>query len=275
MIKSKKIGFIGGGQMGEAIFAGAIAAGAVLPQNIYVADISGARLKELAEAHGVNTVNSSKAGEAEKMCALCDILVLAVKPQLAANIAPPLAKSLAENTLVISIIGGVTTQTLESWLPNSPLIRVMPNTPMLVNKGCAGICAGNLVTEEHMGLCTALFGAVGECFVLPENLIDPLTAISGCGPAFAYMFIEALADGGVQQGLPRETAQRLAAQTLAGAAQMVLQTGRHPAALKDSVCSPGGGTIAGVHALEEGAFRADVMNAVAKSKKRMEKLGGK
>ena len=151
----------------------------------------------------------------------------------------------------------------------------MPNTPMLVRRGIAGIAAGAHASEADSALGVELFNLVGMSYLLPENLIDPLTSVSGCSPAFAYLFIEAMADGGVEKGLPRDMAIRLAAQALAGSAEMVLQTGKHPAELKDSVCSPAGSTIVGVHALERGAFRNTVMNAVTESCDKMIEVGKK
>ncbi|MDL2328009.1 pyrroline-5-carboxylate reductase [Ruminococcaceae bacterium OttesenSCG-928-A11] len=274
MLKEKSLGFIGAGQMCEAIMAGALKSGAVMPEKTYVCDLSAERLDALAATYGVHPLPNDDAGTgASTLAKSCDIVVLSVKPQYARQVLAASAAAFRPDTLVISIMGGITIATLEAVLPQNPVIRVMPNTPMLVSCGAAGIATGGKATADHLALCKALFDLVGESYVLPENLIDPLTAVSGCGPAFAYLFIEALADGGVEQGLPRPLAQQLAAQTLVGAGQMVLQTGRHPGQLKDSVCSPGGGTIVGVHALEDGAFRSTVMNAVALARKRMEELG--
>lgn len=269
----KKLGFIGAGKMCEAILAGVLKSGAMGPENIYVCGISPERLAALADTYQVNTARNDDGSGAIAMAESCDIVVLSVKPQVARQVLAAAAPGFAAKTLAVSIMGGVTLATLEALLPQSPVIRVMPNTPVQVGCGASGMARGSKTADKHLSLCKALFDAVGESYLLPENLIDPLTAVSGCGPAFGYLFIEALADGGVQQGLPRQLALRLAAQALVGAGQMVLQTGRHPAQLKDNVCSPGGGTIAGVHALEGGAFRGTVMDAVAQAKKRMEELG--
>lgn len=274
MLKEKKLGFIGAGQMCEAILAGALEKQVLAAGGVTVCDISAQRLAALADKYRVQTAENKPDGAAAaSLAAGSDILVLSLKPQVAREALAPLAAALPAGTLVISIMGGVTLATLEELLPNSPVIRVMPNTPMLVGLGAAGIATGQKTTPAQLEDCLELFRAVGSCQVVEEKLIDPLTAVSGCGPAFAYLFIEALADGGVEQGLPRPMAQELAVQTLLGAAAMVQQTGQHPGELKDKVCSPGGGTIAGVHALEDGAFRATVMNAVAKARARMEALG--
>lgn len=274
MIKGKKVGFIGGGNMCEAIFSGALAGGALDKADIVVVDVLADRLKQLAEKYGVAVVqNDSQNLGARQVAATSDIVVLAVKPQFSRAILKDIGEDFREGTTVISIIGGTTLKTLEEFVPQSPVLRVMPNTPMLVGKGCAAITPGVRATGEHIALCRELFDAVGTSLLLNENLLNAFTAVGGCGPAFAYMFIEALADGGVEQGLPRELAQRTAAQMLAGAAEMVLKTGQHPGQLKDSVCSPGGGTIVGVHALEDGGFRAAVLSAVEKSRQKMDDLG--
>ena len=172
-------------------------------------------------------------------------------------------------------MGGITLGFLQEYFPGNPVLRVMPNTPMLVRKGIAGIAANEKATKEHTDLGQEMFNLVGISYLLPESLIDPLTSVSGCSPAFAYLFIEAMADGGVEKGLPRSMAIQLAAQALAGSAEMVLQTGKHPAELKDSVCSPGGSTIVGVHTLERGNFRATVMNAITESCDKMIEVGRK
>ncbi len=274
MLKDKTIGFIGGGQMAEAIFSGALAAGMLRPGQVLVADAVADRLDALGKTYGVQgLLNAADGAGARRLVAQSDVVVLCVKPQLMRAVLEPVAEAFRPGQTVISIIGGMPLAALEGLLPNSPVIRVMPNTPMLVRLGSAGIAPGAKATEADVAFCRTLFDAVGSSYLLPESQMDPLTAISGCGPAFVYLFIEALADGGVEQGLPRALAQQLAAETLAGAAQMVLQTGQHPAQLKDSVCSPGGGTIAGVHALEAGGFRAAVLEAVAKSRRRMQELG--
>ncbi|WP_312640683.1 pyrroline-5-carboxylate reductase [Hydrogenoanaerobacterium sp.] len=276
MLENKKIGFIGGGQMCEAIFSGIVASGLVPPQNISITDVNADRLHCLAEKYHVNTVvNKPDAAGAKQVIEQSDIVVFAIKPQYARPVLNDVSSAFRENQLVISIMGGITLDYLEEFLPFNPVLRVMPNTPMLVRKGIAGIAAGKNATQEHCDLGMELFNLVGISYLLPENLIDPLTSVSGCSPAFAYMFIEALADGGVEKGLPREMAIKLAAQALAGSAEMVLQTGTHPAVLKDSVCSPGGGTIAGVRALEKGGFRAAVIDAVDASCARMIEVGKK
>ncbi len=274
MFFEKRVAFIGAGRMCEAILAGALAAGALCAQNVTLCDISEQRLAELSQKYGVKTqLNGTEQTAAKALATECDVLILAVKPQYVHSLLGAVGGQISSQKLLVSIVGGLTLATLESLCPNSRAIRVMPNTPMMAGKGCCGISPAGSATEEDLAACKALFDAVGISVILPEAQMDALTAVSGCGPAFAYLFIEALADGGVEQGLSRDVALLLATQTLAGAAALAQKTGRHPAQLKDDVCSPGGGTIAGVHALESGGFRAAVMDAVAQSKKRMEQLG--
>ncbi len=275
-VTNKTILFLGGGNMAEAIFGGMLSSGLCQPQQIYVAGRTQPKLDALSAIYGVHTLVNNPEGMATVL-PLCDIVVLAVKPQVVGSVLPQLATALdATKHTVISIVGGTTCATLEGMLPEGiPLVRVMPNTPALVQEGAAGVALGTHATQDHGDLALEIFNAVGKAYLLPESLIDPLTGVSGCGPAFAYLFMEAMADGGVEMGLPRATAQALAAQTLLGAAKMVLETGEHPGKLKDNVCSPGGGTIAGVHALEQGAFRSTVMDAVTASVERMREVGKK
>ncbi|MDD3430036.1 MAG: pyrroline-5-carboxylate reductase [Oscillospiraceae bacterium] len=276
MLKEKKLGFIGGGQMCEAIFSGAVNSGAVSAGNIAITDTTQSRLDYLKEKYSVNVcLNHADGSGAKAVIEASDIIVLSVKPQFAREVLTSVKASFTAHKLVISIMGGVTLAFLQEFMPHTPVVRVMPNTPMMVRKGAAGIALGENAAVYHGELVQELFNSVGISFILPEKLIDPLTALSGCGPAFAYMFIEALADGGVEYGLPRALALQLAAQTLAGSAEMVLQTKQHPGELKDKVCSPGGGTIAGVHSLEKDAFRGSVINAVEASCQRMIEVGKK
>lgn len=276
MLEQKSLGFIGGGQMCEAIFSGVLAGEALPAERIFITDVSASRLTFLQEKYGVGThLNDEANNGALAVASLCDILIFSVKPQYARPVLEALQGKLRPDQLLISIMGGVRLDFLEQFFPENPVLRVMPNTPMLVRKGIAGIAAGKKAKQAQIDLGRELFDLVGLSLLLPETLIDPLTSVSGCGPAFAYLFIEAMADGGVEKGLPRDMALRLAAQTLAGSAEMVLQTGKHPAVLKDSVCSPAGGTIAGVHALERGGFRNTVMDAVTESCDRMTEVGKK
>ncbi len=276
MLQEKKLGVIGGGKISEAILYGLVQSGGVHPEQIVVTDPDAERLSLLAKECGVNTVQNDVENKgACKLASECDLLLVAVKPQMAGAVLPFLAKSVSKSCIVVSVMGGVTLAVLEEAFAQNPVFRVMPNTPMRVRRGVAGIVAGSNSDAHSVQTVADLFSLVGSTYVIEEKWMDSLTAISGCGPAFAYLFIEALADGGVQLGLPRDLALALAAQTLSGAGEMQLQTGMHPGILKDSVTSPGGGTIAGVHALERGAFRGTVAQAVIDSSHRMEELSKK
>lgn len=272
-LQQKHVGFIGGGHMAEAILSGLLDAGTLSPQQVTVSDTSLARLEALRERYGVAALHNDAEtnAAAAQLAEQSDILFLCVKPQFARPVFSAAGPAAGEDTLVVSIVGGATLDTLGQFF-KGPVLRVMPNTPMQVRTGVAGIAPSANCAEADVALAVELFSALGKAYTLPEQLIDPLTGISGCGPAYCYLFIEALADGGVAAGLPREMALSLAAQTLTGAARMVLETGTHPARLKDEVCSPGGGTIAGVRALEEGGFRGVVMDAVDAGIRRMQEL---
>jgi pyrroline-5-carboxylate reductase len=214
--------------------------------------------------------------ENREVVSASEILVLAVKPQSMPALLDEIRPTLTDKHLVISIAAGVTIKRIaEGITATGRLVRVMPNTPCLLGASATGFAAGNGARPEDVALVERLFNAVGKAFALPEASLDAVTGLSGSGPAFVYVMIEALADGGVRMGLPRDVAMALAAQTVLGSARMVLETKQHPAALKDAVASPGGTTIAGLHALESGCFRAAVMNAVEAATKRSMELGGK
>ncbi len=268
-----KIGFIGAGQMAEAIFSGLLRSEIFKSDEVYLTDISKPRLDLMKEKHGVSNIFIADDDGYEKVIADCDLIMFSIKPQFASDLLAKIGTKFRKEQTVVSIMGGVPLSFLEEKIHNSKIVRVMPNTPMLVNEGASGIALGRGCGDAEGNLMKKLFSAVGTCYILPESLIDPLTGVSGAGPAYCYMFIEALADGGVKMGLPRQMAMELAAQTLIGSAKMVLETGEHPGKLKDNVCSPGGGTIAGVYALEKGAFRATVIDAVEGCITRMREVG--
>ncbi|MDR1205115.1 MAG: pyrroline-5-carboxylate reductase [Peptococcaceae bacterium] len=273
-LTEKKIGFIGAGRMAEAIFSGLLKSGEISAKNLVLTDIAAERLNEMAEKYSVPAVQSAADGQSLPRELLdCDIVLLAIKPQGANALLSAAGKQFAAGQLVVSIMGGITLAFLQERIPRAAVIRVMPNAPMLAGEGVAGVALGEKATEENGETALALFRAVGAAYLCPEHLIDALTGISGCGPAYAYIFMEAMADCGVELGLPRDMAYRLAAQTLVGAGRMALETGRHPGQLKDDVCSPGGSTIAGVHVLEQNGFRGIVMDAVEAGTRRMEEIG--
>ena len=253
-----KIGFIGAGNMGGTL-AGA-AARALGGECVMLADPDSAKVTALASALGAAVADNATVVTA------CDYVFLGVKPQVLEQVLIPLQKVLAARTVspvIVSMAAGVSTAALTGMLGGAyPLIRIMPNTPAAVGEGMILYTAANGVSPAQIDGFLAAMAKAGRLCAMEERLIDAASAVSGCGPAFVYMFIEALADGGVECGLPRATAQELAAQTVLGSAAMVLQSGTQPGALKDAVCSPGGTMIAGVHALEAGAFRAAAMDAV-------------
>lgn len=274
VLTGKKIGFIGAGQMGEGIFGGILRAGLIAPQNMYVSDIMDDRLDQLREKYGLKTVNTSTNAGLKELVSSVDIIFLAILPQIAPQLLPYINECLdPERHLVFSIMGGVKLAGVEKFIDHTPVIRVMPNTPMCVNEGCAGISLGrNATRPEHKETALEIFNALGIGLLLPESSIDPLTGISGCGPAFCGIMVQALADGGVYLGLSRTNAIKIAAQTLIGTGKMILDTGIHPEVLKDNVCSPGGGTIGGAISLERNAFRSACIQAVLESVARMQEV---
>lgn len=266
-----KIGFIGGGNMAEALIRGMLR-GAFPATQLLVADPSAERRRLLSERFGVACSTDNRALVAE-----CDLLVLAVKPQLVNEVLTELAPVFAgTNKLLVSILAGVATVTLEELLGGAPrVVRAMPNLPAVVGAGATALCAGRHARSEDLASARHLFEAAGSVQVVLERQMDAVTGLSGSGPAYVFTVIEALADGGVLEGLPREVAQALAVQTVLGAAQLVKESGEHPAALRDRVCSPGGTTIAGVRTLEEKGLRAALIEAVASATRRSRELGVK
>ena len=269
MATPSNIGFIGAGKMATALAKGFIHAEIVFPKEIIAGDVSGAAREHFAQETGGKTVTSN-AGVVKS----AGIIILAVKPDQVADALAEVRGSFTKNHLLISIAAGVTLARLESALPaGARVIRVMPNTPALVGASASAFALGKSATEADAELAKKLLSAVGSSFQVKENLLDAVTGLSGSGPAYVYLFVEALSDGGVAAGLPRDIATRLAAQTVLGAAKMVLETGLHPGTLKDQVTSPGGTTIDGLHELEKGNLRATVMNAVRAATEKSRKLG--
>lgn len=268
LLQGKKIGFIGGGNMAEAIIRGLLATG-MSPDVLTVAEPVTSRKTFLADRYQVTVTGDNTA-----VATSADVIVLAIKPQMAAAVLSQLSGVIAGAPLVISIMAGVSCGIIEHALQREiRVIRVMPNTPALVMAGASALCAGNHATEDDLNLAEALFAQVGTTCRVDEKLIDAVTGLSGSGPAYVLAFLEALADGGVKNGLSRDIALALAAQTILGTARLYLETNEHPAVLRDKVTSPGGTTIAGLHALEQGCFRATVMGAVEAATMRSKELG--
>ena len=265
----EKIGFIGGGKMGEALINGILRAGLSSSDKIMVSDVDKKRLQILEKEAGIKTTQDNK-----KITSDSDIIILAVKPNMMGSVLDELNSEITSKHLIISIAAGIPLSFIESSLNKGcRAIRVMPNTPCLVGETAAGYALGKKATRNDGKLVGQLIDAVGKSFLLDEKYLDAVTGLSGSGPAFIYVVIEALADGGIKMGLPRDVAITLAAQTAFGAAKMVLESGTHIGQLRDSVTSPGGTTIEGLHALEKGGIRNALIDAVETATKKSKSLG--
>lgn len=264
-----RIGFVGAGQMAKALASGFVQKQLVATNQISAFDPFASPLQGFLEAVPGAAATKSNA----EVVSNSDVIFLAVKPQTFPALAQELRGKLTADKLVISILAGTPLAKLASELNHQRVVRVMPNTPCLVGKGAAGFALGEACTPADEELVTKLLSAVGLAFAVPEPLLDAVTGLSGSGPAYVYVMIEALSDGGVRMGLPRQIATALAAQTVLGAAEMVLTTNEHPGVLKDKVASPGGTTIAGLQALEQHAVRGALMAAVEAATKRSQELG--
>ena len=263
------IGFLGAGKMATALAKGFVRGELVVPREIIASDPHDAARKNFINEIGAKTV----AANAE-VAKFANVLILATKPDQVSAALAEISGAFTKSHLLISIAAGVTLAKLEAALPvGARVIRVMPNTPALVGEAASAFALGKNATAVDGELAKKLLSAVGIAFQVKENLLDAVTGLSGSGPAYVYQFIEALSDGGVAAGLPRDIATKLAAQTVLGGAKMVLETGQHPGALKDQVTSPGGTTIEGLHALEKGKLRATVMSAVRAATDKSKKLG--
>ncbi len=270
-MKDKKIGFVGAGNMAGALIRGLLHSGTVQAAQIRASDVRDERLQELSRQHGISTTRDNAA-----LVAWADVIVLAVKPQVIDKILTPLAASLQPEALVVSIAAGVPIGALESRLPREArVVRTMPNTASMALAGATAISPGMHASEADVAVARRLFEAIGRVVVLDEVLLDAVTGLSGSGPAYVMLIIEALADGGVKVGLHRETALLLAAQTVYGSAKLLLETGEHPGRLKDMVTSPGGTAIAGLHTLEAGGLRTTLIDAVENATLRSIELGEK
>ena len=267
-ILKRPIAFLGGGQMAEALIGGVLAAGVSVPDSIRATDPVAARREALKSRFGIR-VGEENAKAAQE----ADLVVLAVKPQAMPAVLNDVGSALA-GKLVVSIAAGVTTAWIgERIVTPRGFVRAMPNTPALVREGVTALAYQAGLQAEDLEAVRVLFEAVGSVISVEERLMDAVTGLSGSGPAYVFVAIEALADGGVKMGLPRATAELLAAQTVLGAARMVLERGEHPAKLKDQVASPGGTTIAGLYQLEAGGMRSCLIAAVEAATKRSQELG--
>lgn len=269
MLFKQTVGFIGGGNMAEAIIKGMINGG--LPADrIIVADPLQERCTYLTNSLGVRCVTDNL-----QAAQIADLLILSIKPQVVSSALAALDTALSPEKLVISVMAGISTSMIEdSILHSARVVRAMPNTPALVQSGATAICGGRRTTDDDLALARQLFELVGTVCQVTEQQMDAVTGLSGSGPAYVYSFIEALADGGVKNGLPRDVAHSLVVQTVLGAAQLVQQSHEHPAILRDKVCSPGGTTIAALHSLENGRLHGLLMDAVDAAVKRSKELSG-
>ena len=264
-----KIGFLGAGKMATALAQGFVNAKIATAKNLFAASPSVVSRQTFAAATGAKLFPSNL-----EVLKNAEVIFLAMKPAQIADALAEISSAFTKKHLVISIAAGVTITKLENNLPNGTrVIRVMPNTPSLVGAGASGFALGKNATTADAEIAKKLLSAVGLALQVKETLLDAVTGLSGSGPAYVYQFIEALSDGGVAAGLPRDIATKLAAQTVLGGAKMVLETGAHPGALKDQVTSPGGTTIEGIHELEKGKLRATVMSAVRAATEKSKKLG--
>ena len=268
-MRGRKIGFLGGGNMAAALIRGLLHSETMAADQIRASDVKAERLAELREKYGIQTSLDN-----DEIVRWADIIVIAVKPQIVDRILAPIGVAMSPDDLVISIAAGVPLEAFESRLPKGArVIRSMPNTAAMALAAATAIAPGAHATEDDIATAKALFEAVGRCVVLDESLLDAVTGLSGSGPAYVMLMIEALADGGVKVGLGRDTALLLAAQTVYGAAKLQLETGEHPGRLKDMVTSPGGTAIAGLHTLESGGLRRTLIDAVEVASNRSAELG--
>jgi len=267
-----KFGLIGGGVMGEALLSRLIAQQIYQPAQVLVSEPSSERRMLLQQQYGVRVTVDNQV-----VANTAQVIVLAVKPQAFTQVAQTLQDIVAiaaeKPPLVISILAGVPLSALEMAFPQLPVIRAMPNTPATVGAGITAIALGQHTNESHQKIAQQLFAAVGEVVEVPEALMDAVTGLSGSGPAYVALMVEALSDGGVAVGLPRAIATQLALQTVRGTAQLLQETGMHPSVLKDRVTSPGGTTIAGIAELERSGFRSALIEAVRAAKERSQELG--
>ena len=270
MLRDKKISIIGTGNMGEALVSGLISSASSKPENIICTDVRETKLKDIREQYGVQTTANNLEAVAKS-----DIVIYAVKPQIMAAVLNETSEKLDMSKLIISIAAGVPMEAIESCLNKElRLIRVMPNIAAAVKEAATAVAAGKHASEKDIKLAMRIFDSIGRTVFIPENyLMDAITGLSGSGPAYIFLIVEAMADAGVKVGLSRQEAFFLSAQTVLGAAKMLMETQEHPGQLRDRVTSPGGTAIAGLATLEEGGLRTTLINAVEVATNRSKQLG--
>lgn len=257
--------------MAEAIIRGLVETADVAPDRVWASAPKRERLDKLTQRYGIHVTTSNV-----ELATQVQILVLSVKPQIMDRVLLEVSKKVEKDTLVISVAAGTPIEAIESRLPSGArVIRAMPNTPALVSCGATALSPGSHATDEDLALARFVFDAVGITMTLEEGQLDAVTGLSGSGPAYVFLILEAFADAGVKVGLSRRDAQKLAAQTMMGAAKMLLETDEHPGRLRDMVTSPGGTAIAGLHTLEQGGLRTTLINAVESATRRAQELGAR
>ncbi len=271
ILAGRRIGFLGAGNMGTAIIKGLISSGVIGSDQIIASDALARRRQYVEETHGIRTTADNK-----ELVAQSDIIVLAIKPQVCPAVLGEIGHALDDTKLVLSIVAGVTVDTIlrqAEAKEGTRVIRTIPNTPAMVKEGITVIAADNTTLPKDLEITETIFKTVGRTVTMEKNLMDAATGLSASGPAYVFVMIDALADGGVRMGIPRETALILAAQTLVGASKLFLESGKHPGQLKDMVATPGGTTIAGLHQLEAGGLRHALISAVQAATLRSAELG--
>jgi pyrroline-5-carboxylate reductase len=267
-VSKRTIGFIGGGNMAEAMIRGLLRGEDFPAAQVSVSGPREERMRELREAYGIDATTDNR------VPAAAQIVVLSVKPQILSRVLDDVGSAISGDALVISIAAGVPVSAIQSRLASGTrVIRAMPNTPALVDAAATAIAGGEHAREADLLDAKRIFDAIGLTVILEESALDAVTGLSGSGPAYVFLILEALSDAGVKVGLSRRTAQLLAAQTLLGSAKLLLETGEHPGRLKDMVTSPGGTAITGLHTLENGGVRTTLMNAVEAATRRSRELG--
>lgn len=266
---NKTIGFIGCGNMAQAMIGGIVTSKLLQPEHIIVTNPSAEKLNFVKDKYGVRIASSNC-----ELANLVDILVLAVKPHIYSIVIDEIKDVVKKDVIIVAIAAGIDTKFIENRFGrNIKVVRAMPNTPALVGEGMSAVCSNSQVTSDELQAVIKIFESFGRAEIIQERLMDAIPAISGSSPAYVYMFIEALADGGVMRGIPRDKAYKLAAQAVLGAAKMVLETGEHPGVLKDKVCSPGGSTIEAVYTLEKNNFRGTVIAAMESCTEKTIRMG--
>lgn len=264
----KNIGFIGSGKMAQAMIGGMLTSNMLNPENIMASAATENTVEKVKQKYGINTTSINR-----NVAQFADVLILAVKPDLHSTIIEEIKTEVKQDVIIVTIAAGITLANIETYFGRKiKVIRTMPNTPSLVGEGMSVICPNELISEEDIKEIEELFHSFGKTEILEEKLMDAVPAISGSSPAYIYMMIEAMADGGVRQGISRDKAYRLASQAVLGAAKMVLETGIHPGALKDNVCTPGGATIEAVAMLEKSHFRGAVLAAMESCTEKIKSL---